>query len=397
MVRGGAKDYWFEPSRAHIMNNSFVLAFSTLAGTIVGAGIFGLPYAISQSGIIPGILYLVFLGGGVMLLHLLFGEVCLRTSEKHRLVGYAKLYLGNWARNLIVFSTLVGILGALLVYIIFGGNFLAIAMSPFVEISDSVASFIFWFILSLFVLWGIQFIARAEFWMSLLLFLISAVIFLVALPHVNTAHFSLWKGSGVLAPYGVVLFALLGWSAVPEIADLFKKRKEKRSLDNLIVWTFGIVIGFYLLFSLIIVGVSGGETSKNALDGLQPILGKHIVWLGSLFGLFALATSFLVLGNYLKNSLRYDFKFPYWVSVGIATIIPFLLFAVGLRDVIVAMGILGGALGAMEGVVIILAWRNAKKKGQREPEYSLKIPDIVLWMLLIILVIGGLLEIATNL
>ena len=194
-------------------------------------------------------------------------------------------------------------------------------------------------------------------------------------------------------PYGVILFSLLGWSAIPEIADLFKSKKNKKNLDNVIVWTFAIVIVFYLVFSFIVVGVSGQNTSSNALDGLVPFLGQNIVIVGSLFGLVALASSFLILGNYLKNSLRYDLKLPYIVSASIAVFIPFLIYFVGIRDVISVMGILGAALGAVEGVIIILIFQKAKHKGKRTPEYSLRFPKVLLVSVAIILALGVVAEI----
>ncbi len=373
--------------------NRFALALSTLIGTIVGAGIFGLPYVISKSGIIPGLFYFAVLGGAVMLLHLLFGEVCLRTEGKHRLIGYAGLYVGDWARILIAVCTVVGIVGALLIYIIFGGNFLAIALSPFVEVPDEFASFLFWVVLSLCVLQGIQLLARLEVFMSLAMLFAGAVIFFLAFPHFQPASLPFFDQANLFLPYGVILFALVGWAAIPEVADLFRKDREKRSLDNVIVWTFAIVVPFYALFTLLVVGVSGQATSENALDGLRQFLGDTVIVLGSVFGLFALATSFLVLGNYLKNSFRYDFKFPLWVSGSLATLTPYLLFGVGVRDVIVVMGILGAVLGAIEGVVIILAYLKAKKKGQRKPEYSLSIPRFLVLFLVLLLVGGALVEI----
>ena len=375
------------------MNSSFVLALSTLVGTIVGAGIFGLPYVISQSGVLPAVFYFLLIGGAVMVLHLLFGEVCLRTNEKHRLIGYSQMYLGGVGKMLVIVSTLFGLLGALLVYIILGGRFLAIALAPFFSLSDTTASFLFWIVLSFFVLQGIQLIARAEFFMNLLLLLFGAVIFAFAFPHVQSANFTLIESSNIFLPYGVILFSLLGWSAIPEIADLFKSKKDKQNLDNVIVWTFAIVIAFYLAFSFIIVGVSGQNTSPNTLDGLVPFLGQNIVIAGSLFGLVALASSFLILGNYLKNSLRYDFKLPYLVSTGIAVFIPFLIYFTGVRDVILVMGILGAVLGAIEGVIIILIFQRAKSKGKRTPEYSLRFPKILLLTVAFILVLGAAAEI----
>ena len=370
------------------MNNNFILALSTLIGTIVGAGIFGLPYVISKSGVLPAVFYFLLIGGAVMVLHLLFGEVCLRTSGKHRLIGYSEMYLGKVGKRLVVVSTFFGFLGVLLVYIILGGRFLAIALAPFFSLSDTTASFLFWIVLSFFVLQGIQLIARAEFFMNLLLLLFGILIFAFAFPHVQSANFTLIERSNIFLPYGVILFSLLGWSAIPEIADLFKSKKDKKNLKNVIIWTFAIVIVFYLVFSFIVVGVSGQNTSPNALDGLVPFLGQNIVIVGSLFGLVALASSFLILGNYLKNSLRYDLKLPYIVSASIAVFIPFLIYFVGIRDVISVMGILGAALGAVEGVIIILIFRKAKNKGKRTPEYSLRFPKVLLVSVAIILALG---------
>ena len=377
------------------MNNSFLLAFSTLVGTIVGAGIFGLPYVISKSGVVPGIFYFVLIGGAVMLLHLLFGEICLRTKEKHRLMGYASMYLGVWTQAFAAIATIVGSIGTLLVYIIFGGSFFVIAASPFVQISNELASFVFWVFLSLCVLGGIRLISRLEFIMSLAMLIISAVIFFFALPHFTPSHLSLFQGSNIFLPYGIVLFSLVGWAAIPEIAELFKKSKEKKRLDNLVVWTFAAVVTFYALFTFLVVGVSGPATSANALDGLKPFLGNSITILGSLFGLFALATSFLVVGNYLKNSLRYDFKLPFLAAAAIAVLVPFGLFLLGLRNVIAIMGVLGALLGAVEGAIIVFIYQQAKKKGDRVPEYKLRVPGLVLFALLGVLCLGALAEIFT--
>ena len=46
-------------------------AVSIFVGTVIGAGIFGIPYVINKSGIIPGFFYFLILGGVVLLIHLL--------------------------------------------------------------------------------------------------------------------------------------------------------------------------------------------------------------------------------------------------------------------------------------------------------------------------------------
>ncbi len=375
------------------MNNRFLLAFSTLVGTIVGAGIFGLPYAISKSGIIPGLFYFIVLGGVVLLLHLMFGEIALRTQGKHRLIGYASIYLGVWAKRIVTISTIVGIGGALLAYIIIAGDFLQLILFSFLPFSNFAYSLLFWAFFSLFILWGIQAIAKTEFFLSLALFLVIFGVFLFALPKVQLGNFSLFEASRVFLPYGVVLFAFAGWVAIPEIAELFKNRKEKRNLDNLIVWALLLCGGLYALFVFFVVGVSGVHTSQDALSGLAPFLGNRVVSLGALFGMIALATSFLVLGNYLKNSLRHDYKLPNLAAVGIAIGVPLLLFLLGFREFIAVIATAGALMGALEGAVIVLIYQKAKQKSDRNPEYELHIPRFLLPLLVGMLILGALAEI----
>ena len=118
--------------------------------------------------------------------------------------------------------------------------------------------------------------------------------------------------------------------------------------------------------------------------------------LGAVCGLNAIAASFLVLGNYLKNSLRYDYRFPYVVSAGIAVVTPMILFLLGLREFIVVIGIVGVVMGAIDGTIIVLIYRQAKLKGDRKPEYNLRIPQFVLAFLIIILIAGALTDILLN-
>ncbi|HEX9722214.1 MAG TPA: aromatic amino acid transport family protein [Candidatus Paceibacterota bacterium] len=378
------------------MNNRFLLALATLVGTIIGGGIFGLPYVVSKSGILPGLVYFVALGGVVLLLHLMFGEIALRTQAKHRLIGYANIYLGDWAKTVVTFSTVVGVVGALLAYTIIAGDFLHLLLSSVVPLSVPAFSLLFWAAASMFIVRGIQAIAKMELFMSIALFVVVGVIFLFAAPHVALDNFVLFDSSALFFPYGVVLFAFMGLAAVPEIAELFKTKKEKRSLDNLIVWSSVICGALYVLFTLFVVGVSGSATSTDALSGLIPFLGEKVVLLGAIFGLIAIAASFLVLGNYLKNSLRYDYKMPYGWAVAFTVFTPIMLFLFGLREFIVVIGLVGAVIAALEGSVIALIFRKAQKRGDRIPEYQLRFPKPLVLLLVALLVLGAVVEVVAH-
>jgi len=241
----------------------------------------------------------------------------------------------------------------------------------------------------LFIIRGIQFIAKAEFFMNIALFVAVFLIFLFAAPHVQLENFSLININNLFLPYGVILFALAGWSAIPEIADFFKGKREKRNLDNLIVLAGIITTLLYLLFAFFVVGVSGEATSPDALQGLMPFLGNGVIVLGAGFGLVAIAASFLVLGNYLKNSLRYDFRIPYRVAAGIAIVTPLALFLFGFREFISVLGIVGIVLGVVESALIVALFLKAKKKGTRQPEYTLSVPRFLPFLVVAVLVGGA--------
>jgi len=371
------------------MNKNFVFALFTLIGTIVGAGIFGIPYVISRSGIIPGFFYFLILGGLITLIHLFFGEIILRTKEKSRLPGFAQKYLGKKGRTLITISVLVGVTGALLAYIILAGDFLKILFSSAGGFSSFQLAFIFWLILSFFIFRGIKIIAPAELFTNLLFFLVIFIMVWFCLPKFNLANFTFLNFPNIFLPYGVILFSLVGWSAIPEIMEILRTSEEKRNLKKVIILSTLIVLFLYPLFVLAVVGVSGGKTSSDALSGLIPFLGEKIIFFGALAGVITLADSFLVLGLYLKNTFIYDLKFSKITSFFISCGLPFFLYFIGFRSFINTIGFVGTIIGVIEGIIIILIFKKAKELGNREPEYSLKVPSILLYFLMLILVLGA--------
>lgn len=374
------------------MRKNSLFGLSALIGTMVGAGIFGIPYAINKSGIVPGFFYFLILGAGVTLIHLFLAEVVLRTKENYRLIGFSQKYLGNWAKNLMLVSVVLGVIGALLAYLILGGEFLKIIFSSF-NISSFSFTLIFWLFLSYFVFRGIKLIAPAALFTNFLFFSVIIVVFSFCFPRFNLSNLPIINLSNVFLPYGVILFSLVGWSAIPEINEILKKPEEKKEIKKIIILSSVVVIVLYLLFALSIIGVAGKNVSVDALSGLIPFLGYKIIFLGVLAGLITLIDSFLVLALYLKNSLICDLKISKRIAFLISCGMPFLLFLLGFRSFIQTIGFVGTIIGVVEGVMIILIFRKAKLLGNREPEYSLKIPSVFLYCLILIFILGALFQI----
>lgn len=373
-------------------NKNSIFALFILIGTIVGAGIFGFPYVVSKSGILPALFYFVVLGGMMILLHLFFGEIFLRTGEECRLVGLARKYLGKWYGRLTTFSVIFGTTGALLAYIILAGKFISIMLSFKVDVDPVYCSLFFALALVPFIFKGTKLVARAEVLTNAVFFLIIFVIFIIGIPKINLHNFSLISLPDILLPYGVVMFSLVGFSAIPEAEAILKGPDEKKNLKKIILLTFGFIIAFYMLFTFVILGISGKETSVDVFGGLIPFLGPEIIFFGALAATITVADSFLVVALYLRNSLIHDQKFPKILANSFVGFLPLILFLLGFRSFIGVIGTLGTIIGVIEGIIIILLFKKAKELGDHQPEYTIKVPKFLLSVFMLILILGAVLQ-----
>lgn len=367
-----------------MLNKNSLLALGTFIGTMIGAGVFGIPYIFSKSGVLVCFFYLFILLFISLFLNLFFGETVLRTKQKHRLVGYAEKYLGKKAKIIATFCIIFGVIGSLVAYIILAGDFLNIVFN---SLSSFQFAIIAWAFLSFFVFLGIRHIASAELLMNIGLFIAFILIFIFSFPKIETNNLFLANKTHLFLPFGVFLFSLIGWNAVPEVEKILIKKKN---LKKIILFSLIFVAVFYFLFGLILSGVSGPNTTKEVFQGLSCYLGNKIIILGGIFGLFAVATSFLILANYLKNTLVFDYKVPYLLSFFIACFIPLFLYLLGVREFIKVVAFVGGFVGLIDGTLICLVYKKAKKKGERKPEYSLKLPNIFVYITIAVLVVGAL-------
>lgn len=368
-------------------SSNFILAVSTLVGTIIGVGMFGLPYATAISGVVPAFFYLFVLGILVTLLHLMYGEVVLRTSSAHRLAGYAEVYFGSTGKAMGSIIFFINLYLALLVYLIVGGEFLKIVFSGFVNFSSEIGAIILAIIGFTVVFKGIRLAGWVDFFiMAVLLFLVIGIGFYGATVAKTENLIKFYSLNLLFFPYGIVLFALSGGSAVPEIRSFFKSRAE--NYRRAIVWGTVIPVLVYAVFILDVVSISGASTSREAISGLGSFLGQNFIKYGAIVGFLAVITSFFTVGLNLKNSLLFDFKLPIALVFLLTVGVPLALFFSGFGDFIKLISLAGGVMGGLEALFIILLWAKARKKGEREPEYSVKLKPVFKYLLALVFLVG---------
>jgi len=289
-------------------NYRFFYAMATLGGMIIGAGTFGIPYVMAKVGFGVGFFYLIILGLAVLGVHLFYGEIILRTEGQHRLVGYVGKYLGGWTKKLAAGIVLLEYYGSLLAYTILGGQFLAIIFGQWLGGAELVWALIFFALGAGIVFLGIKTVAEDEFFMVGLMFLTLAVLLAKGLPMIQPANFGGADFKNLFLPYGVILYALAGSAAIPEARQIL--RGQERKMKKAIIWGTIIPIFVYILFALVVVGISGRQTTDDAILGLIPYFGSWVVSLGAVFGILAVFTSFIALGLNLRDVFNQDCRIP---------------------------------------------------------------------------------------
>ena len=352
----------------------------TLSGTTIGAGILGLPYVFSQSGFLVGVFWLILLGAIMIFVNLSLGEITLRTKKIHQIPGYAEKYLGKWGKRVMLFAIIFGIYSALLAYLIGEGQ--SFSKLFFGDLSYSLYFAIgFWAIMTFLLREGLRGLKRVETWGVIIIIGIVLTMFLWFSQSINLNNLNNYDPSNFFLPFGIILFALLGFTSIPEL-KMEIKGKEKLFKGAILLGTL-IPIFLYFIFTFISVGVLG----KN-VDPISTLsFGNFVVFLG----IFAMLTSYFVLSFSLRDIFIYDLKKKN-LSFIFVSITPLLLYLIvtffDLTDFVGVLGIGGVISGGMAGILILMMNLNAKKKGNRKPEFSVPINWLIIGILSLIFILG---------
>ena len=348
---------------------------SILAGTIIGAGLFSLPYITSVVGIGVMIIYMLLIGIISILVHYFLAEVCLKTPDFLRLPGFAKHHLGKNAQKIAYISGVTGMIGAILAYLILGGEFLSALLSPSFG-GGALEYTTFYFLASaVFIYFGIKAIAKLEFWGIIVFIVLLFLTFFRGFESITLDNLMFVREGkfDIFLPYGALLFALWGGALIPEIEETLSPGKERRKLLKIIPIGITVALLISLFFIFIVLGITGENTTREALVGLDTYLGNGVASLMLVFGLLVIFTSLVAIGLTVKKILWYDLKLSENLSWAITCIAPFLLFLVGVKDFIVVIGLVGATMIAIDAILILLMYEKVKSKKVRLVTYPLMI------------------------
>lgn len=336
-----------------------ILPASILAGTIIGAGMFPLPFVFNQAGFLTGLFYLATFSLFYVWIYFFYAEVILNTAGEHRFVGYAKIYLGNLGFWAALILSLLELFFVLTIYLILSPSFLNLVYSG----NSFYHLLVFWVLGSAAILFNTKKIALLEFLIVAGMLAIIALVGWLGIGkfsfpefHLNNLNFGQWLA------VGPILFALSGALVVPEVISYFRETKAALSYLKLVLVLGGILpAAAYLIFVIGILGLSPA-VSEDAVSGLIGSVPSVILVLLGVLGFLSLISSYITVGLNARRILEYDLTISRNWSKFIAIFLPIILYFLGLQNFIQTVTLVGLIFLPMEIGFIILMWLKMRDK-----------------------------------
>jgi len=370
---------------------SFLLSAGLLVGSIIGAGIFSLPYVFLKSGFPAGIIYLSVLGICTFLIHLMYADTIARTSETHhRFPGYAKIYLGEKSGQLAGIIVFLANFLTLTVYLILSISFFNL-ISP--QFPLYYKFLIFWLLGSLTIFLKIEKAAFFEILTTSLTIAVIIAVFLAGyfygLPAINSPSISL---NNLALPFSPTLFSLLGLGAIPALLVYFREKNLPfNKIKRVLLISTLIVVVAYILF---VIGISrlSGTVSEDAVSGLIGNISPSILFFLGIFGVVSLLDSYMSVAFDAEKTMHYEWKLPKWLSKSFVVFLPPSLYFLGFQNFLSSIGVVGGILFSLWGIMTVLVWEKASAS-PCPTQIVEKIPAPVIYFLLAVFTAGIVYEI----
>lgn len=327
---------------------NFIIAVGLLVGATVGAGVFALPYVAQEAGWLQTALYGVALGGLVAFVHYTYVRVLEVNESGTNFLGLAQSRFSRQFYAVSVLVTLGNLVFALLIFLVLAGDFIQLMVN--VPWGGAVA--LFWIATSLPLLFKNKTFLEVESWgtvfVAALLLLVGGNIFKGGLEDIRVLNGAEW-----FLPFGPLLFALTGWTALEPVVARARSARHKGSLV-----AFGMAAAL-LLYGIFVLGVLSfnSPVGPNTLSALPP--GPAVALLAAI-GVLAMWRCSLSLGEEMKNALR-TFRFGKHIGLYITIFLPIILLLAGFRNLMSLLEIAGGIFLSFQYLLILILSRKVLK------------------------------------
>lgn len=367
--------------------NDLALPAALVSGTIIGAGIFSLPYVFSQVGVFVSALYMCVFCALFVVFHLMYGDIVLDHHQPHRFPGFARTYFGEKGYIASLFLVTLQTFFALTIYIILAPSFLNF-VAPTLSLLQQII--VFWLCGSFIIFLSNKRIAIAEFIATAGIALVILLVGGYGIAPLFQKNLVLWgtQVTSLLLPFGALLYAFNGITAIPTVVHYFKERHQNGvAARPSIIW--GTIIPG-LVFLVFVAGTLGlsGKITPDAVTGLVGVIPSWLLFSMGVLGFFSLWSSYFSIGRDLYESLVFDVKIGHIISASLVVCVPLLLFFIGFQNFIVLIEVVGGIFIGIEGIMIVAMWQKARKHLLNQKTFLPFLPGFVSWGMCVIFVVS---------
>lgn len=359
-----------------------------MLGLIFGAGIFALPAAVARAGIFWGSTHFAVSLVLMIVVHLWYAEVAYFSEDGGRFTGYVKKLIGPYSSRVSFLLILITYYGALLAYGILGGIFLNAIFPAF---SQFFWSLIFFGLSGALSLSRFEKIGTLDFYLTIPLVLFVLYLGGYSLNAVDISNFASGESANWFLPYGIFIFSFGGIAAIPETRDIMRGFGIG-DLRNVILISLLLSALLYAFFIFSVVGVTGENTTDDALTGLVSVLGSSAIFIGAIIGFLAVFTSYLSMAADMRNIFRMDYNFsglPAWIFTVVPSLIIFILGATRLLEIVGFVGAVGLGVSA---IFIFMMARKIHKKFPEHVHSWLSTKGVFAWLVLFLTLAGAAIE-----
>lgn len=347
-------------------------AVLVLSGVIIGVGMFAIPFSFAQAGFLTGIIELLVLAAIMTGLHLMYGEIVLHTPGNHRLPGYLRIHLGAPTSRAALLTGIFGATGSLFAYILLGSLFLNEVVSlTFPSFATTLRMFSIapqtFFALCLALCGAtvthisLKKEALINGILTILLVFFLFVVIVTLFPSVKLTNITGFSTTNLFLPYGVLLFALGGGVAIPDVVSLLGGNTRRTRIA--IALGTAIPALLYLFFAYVMVGVFGTGVSPETIPSLKHFAGGGLYLFINAVGFIAVFTSFIVLHSNFQALLKFDLNVSARNAWILVSFIPLTLyFLLGLNSFVGIIGTVGALSGGADIVFTAAAYYRLKRK-----------------------------------
>lgn len=340
-------------------------ATSIIIGHSIGGGIMAVPYLASRNSYLSVVLIILAAFVCNVLLHFMIAELSYNSGgaqmvkcfETYLFVGKFKKALTWLAFGVFGFSVIINISG----YIIGAAD----ALVELLPMPLWLAESLFFVLAGGVVLFGLKAVGIFEKYTVILIYgivgvLAVAVFFkpLTPLPAVTES------ANAALALYGMGMFALAAnQSVIQAVKGLCG---DARKIRFSIVLGIGLDAVLLLILTTVTLLGSQGNVTQLALLGLSKGVGSWAIWIGSIFTIFALITTFwsstLNLRDIVYEQLHLD-KRICWVFAAVPS---FLIAILGLGTFLSFTRVVS-AISVLGGMLLIITYGISRSKTKESP------------------------------